>query len=156
MVGEPVFPVNGLALLQCISRRERSGYQSGNFHWNITGINGGLGIHVADSPQRGRINNFANNGTIDDALETEHIKPDIYGKRNPAWDVNTRLRYDSWQFSAEFAATVNPWPTTKTRVNAWRAETAVNIWAWGMPAALSAGRSEGNQGPAGSQYELNR
>ena len=153
------------------------GYQSGNFHWSITGINGGRGIRVADSPQRGRINNFAGNGTfclcdgptrkfeigagylhgtIYDALEPDHIEPDIFGARNPAWDINTRLRYDSWQFSGEFASTVNPWPATKSRVNAWRAETAVNIWAWGLPAALSAGWSEGNQGPAGSQYEFNR
>jgi len=58
--------------------------------------------------------------------------------------------------SGEFASTLNPWPVTEQRVNAWRLETAANLWAWGMPAKASVGWSEGNQGPVGSQFEFNR
>lgn len=153
------------------------GYQSGNFHWNITGINGGRSIRVADSPSKGRINNFASNatfclcdgpnrkfefgagylhGTIYDALEPEHIDPEAFGNRNPAWDINSRIRFNNWQLSGEFVSTVNPWPATEHRVNAWRLESAANVWAWGMPATASVGWSEGNQGPVGSEFEFNR
>jgi len=150
-----------------------------NDGWNVcvTGLNGGRGIRVADSESRGLINNFAANalysftndadrefrvgagylhGTIYDAAVAEHIDPNLFGDLNGAWDVNALLRLGQWSFAGEYVSTLNAWPATGARVQAWRTEAAYQSCIHGRPASYSVGYSEGLQGPSGSEFEFNQ
>ncbi len=153
------------------------GYHGNSLDMTMAAINGGRGIRVADSVERGDLNNFAGNiaytwgslpdhrlrvgsgvlyGTIYDGFTAEHLDLNQFGTRyNTAWDINSRLDWGRWIFSGEYVSTVRPWPVTNTRVSAYRAEGAYQL-ATVRPSRLSVSWGEGVQGPTGSQFEFNR
>lgn len=154
-----------------------AGYAQDGFQASVTALNGSRGIRVADSEEKGHINNFAANmryevplvndgvwaigggylhGTIYDGSVAEHTNPAIFGPRNGAWDANTMLRLGSWQFEGEIVRTINDWPVTNAEVLAWRTEMAYDLQMNDRPFRVSAGWSEGLQGPAGTEFEFNR
>jgi hypothetical protein len=153
------------------------GFSQDGFLANITALNGSRGIRVADSEEKGHINNFAANlryeipladdatlavgggylhGTIYDGTVAEHTNPQIVGPRNGAWDANTSMVLGPWRFEAEVARTINAWPVTGSNVLAWKSETAYDVNLAGRPVRLSGSWSEGLQGPPGTQFEFNR
>lgn len=147
--------------------------------WNITlaGINGGRGIRVADSVERGKINNFALNltysigedtdrqlrigggylhGTIYDGFTAEHIDQNQFGEDyNSAWDVNATLALGRLLIAGEYVSTIDAWPVTGERVSAYRVESAYELETQ-RPSRMSASWSEGIQGEGGSEFEFNR
>lgn len=154
-----------------------AGYHGNSLDMTVAAINGGRGIRVADSVERGDLNNFASNiaytfgqtpdrrlrlgsgvlyGTIYDGFTAEHLDLNQFGPNyNTAWDVNARLDWGRWIFGGEYISTVRPWPVTATRVSAFRAEGAYRLDSV-RPSRLSVSWSEGVQGPPGSQFEFNR
>lgn len=152
------------------------GYASGQWDWSVAALNGGRGIRVADSESIGKLNNLAANmvwtgetsggslrfgagfllGTIYDAARAEHLDPTAFGDYNPAWDVNVQWQRGPWTLAAEYATTVNQWPTTGHAVTAYRTEAAYQLPTFSWPTRLSVSWSEGIQGPAGSEFEFNR
>jgi hypothetical protein len=147
--------------------------------WNLTlmGLNGSRGIRVADSEERGHINNFAANvtyawqpsdlvrvqlgagylhGTIYDGTTAEHINPQITGPRNGAWDVNGHVQLGGWHAAAEYVQTQRDWPVTQHDIIAYRTELAYDFGPAGMPLWLSASWSEGIQGASGVAWEYNQ
>ena len=153
------------------------GYASNGFNGSVTALNGSRGIRVADSAERGQINNFAANaryefpiaddswiafgggylhGTIYDAAIAEHTNPAISGESNGAWDVNVASKVGSWRAEYEFTSTLNPWPATSSRVLAYRTEMAYDTTWMNNPLRVSGSWSEGRQGPGGAQFEFNQ
>ena len=153
------------------------GYAANGFNVTTTAINGGRGIRVADSEQKGSLNNFAANimytwtsypyfewtvgggslhGTIYNADRAEHLEPELFGPDNGAWDVNTHLRWRRLQLAAEYASTFDAWPATEHLVQAYRAEAAYDFGPMECPVRVSASWSEGIQGPADAEYQFNR
>ena len=153
------------------------GYASNGFNVTAMAINGGRGIRVTDSEQKGTLNNFAVNafyikrfnenvewmigggylhGTIYNAEVAEHLDPDLVGPMNAAWDVNTLLRWRRFRFAGEYAATVESWPATDHPVQAYRLEAAYDFGHPVQPVRLSASWSEGIQGDSDTEYEYNR
>lgn len=152
------------------------GYYGNGLHAVVSALNGSRGIRVADSEEKGHLNNFAANisyersngtsgyrfgagylhGTIYDGATAEHLDATIVGPRNDAWDVNATIKYNRWAFAGEFVQTLNDWPVTGERVSAYRLEAAydTNIWKW--PGWITGSWSEGIQGPEGSEFEYNR
>ena len=153
-----------------------AGYSQGGLDLTVTALNGGRGIRVARSAPRGQLSNFAVNGswsgmvdevgiklglgylhgTIYDANVAEHINFAIAGDRNPAWNANAGLSWRQWDFAAEYTTTLNPWPVTDTRVQAYRTEACYRLPNTPRPTRLSLSWSEGLQGPSGSEFEFNR
>jgi len=154
-----------------------AGFYQDGVNFNVTALNGGRGIRVADSESKGRLNNFAANltvarqvsantvvqlgggylhGTIYDGSVAEHLDPTVTGDRNGAWDANAQIRYRNYHLAAEFIRTLQPWPTTGSNVTAYRAEGGMDFFLRGRPATATVSWSEGIQGPSGSQFEFNR
>jgi hypothetical protein len=154
-----------------------AGYAQEGFHANVTALNGSRGIRVADSEEKGHINNFAANsryeiplfdnatfavgggylhGTIYDGSVAEHTNPQVTGPQNGAWDANTSVIVGPWRMEAELVRTLKIWPVSGARVTAWRAETAYDMSYRNRLVRLSGSWSEGLQGPAGSEFEFNR
>jgi hypothetical protein len=154
-----------------------AGFHQDGFTASVTALNGSRGIRVADSEEKGHLNNFAANvrfeaplpidgiwavgggylhGTIYDGSIAEHTNPVISGPRNGAWDANTAIAFGPWHFEAEIAQTLQAWPVTETRVLAWKAESAYDMTWNGKLVRLSGSWSEGIQGPSGSAFEFNR
>ena len=146
--------------------------------WNVTAtaLNGSRGIRVADSEERGHLNNFAANlsyawqptdrvrvqvgggylhATIYDGTTAEHINPQITGPRNGAWDVNGHVRLGGLHLAGEYVQTLEPWPVTAHEVQAYRTELAYDFTPAGAPLWLSASWSEGLQGASGVPWESN-
>ncbi|MBL8817427.1 MAG: LbtU family siderophore porin [Planctomyces sp.] len=154
------------------------GYAQDGLQFSVTALNGSRGIRVADSEEKGHVNNFAANiryelpvgdaailavgggylhGTIYDGSVAEHINPQIFGPRNAAWDVNSSLTAGPWRFEGEIASTLKPWPVTNADVLAWKGEAAYDLTLRNQrPVRFSGSWSEGLQGPAGSEFEFNR
>lgn len=154
-----------------------AGYHGENWDVTLAGINGGRGIRVADSVERGKLNNFAANatyrigldcqhqlrlgggflyGTIYDGETAEHLDVNQFGTfYNSAWDVNARLDWGRWSASGEYVSTVDPWPVTDARVSAYRVEGAYRPGT-ARPSQLSVSWSEGRQGDGGTEFEFNR
>ncbi|MEZ6066175.1 MAG: LbtU family siderophore porin [Planctomycetaceae bacterium] len=153
-----------------------AGFANGG--WNITAmaLNGSRGIRVADSKERGHLNNFAANasyawqpadairvqvgagylyGTIYDGTTAEHINPQIFGPRNGAWDVNGHVQLGGWHFAGEYVETENVWPVVDHKVSAMKAEVAYDFESLGAPLWLSASWSEGIQGASGDAWRSN-
>lgn len=148
--------------------------------WDITAaaINGGRGIRLNDSPEKGKLNNLAANltwhrgnspthrvqlgagfllGTIYDGLVAEHLDANQFGTDyNSAWDVNAQVDFGKWTFSGEFVSTTSPWPVTGSLVSAFRTEGAYWLSRGNCPQYLSVSWSAGDQGPDGSEFEFNR
>ncbi|MEZ6091905.1 MAG: hypothetical protein R3C05_28645 [Pirellulaceae bacterium] len=153
------------------------GYHSD--HWNVTvaAINGGRGIRVNDSTERGKLNNFAANatwrvefdsqqrlrigggfllGTIYDGLAAEHLDANQFGT-----DYNSAVslfgRYDFYQttFSGEVVSTTRDWPVTDAPVRAYRTEAAYWFDRSPFGSFVSVSWSSGTQGPSGSEFEFN-
>ena len=149
------------------------GYAANGFEWNISALNGGRGIRVVDSKDKGDINNFAANysygrrsgdfewrigggylhGTIYNAGVAEHLDPNLFGPNNGAWDANFYARWKKIHVAGEYVTTLGPWPVVGEHVTAYRAEAAYDLTdrSW-----ISASWSEGTQGPSGSQFEYNQ
>ncbi len=148
--------------------------------WDLTAaaINGGRGIRLNDSPERGKLNNLATNatwhcgdsptrsvqvgagfllGTIYDGLVAEHLDANQFGSDyNSAWDVNARIDMGRVSLAGEFVSTTSPWPVTGALVSAYRTEAAYWIDRGLYPEYFSVSWSAGNQGPEGSEFEFNR
>ena len=151
------------------------GYVNGGFHAVLTGLAGGRGIRVSDSPDDGHVNNFAVNthyagvagpfeylvgagylhGTIYDADVPEHIRNDLFGPLNGAGDLNGTLRAGRWTFAGEYVKTLADWPVTNFPVSAWKAEGAYDLSLLGAPLRLSVSWSEGKQAPSGLEFDRN-
>ena len=153
------------------------GYHGNSLDMTVAAINGGRGIRVADSVERGDLNNFAGNiaytfgqspdhrlrlgsgvlyGTIYDGFTAEHLDLNQFGTNyNTAWDLNSRLDWGRWIIGGEYVSTVRPWPVTATRVSAYRAEGAYRLDSV-RPSRVSVSWSEGLQGPPESLFEFNR
>ncbi|MCA9031752.1 MAG: hypothetical protein KDA66_13145, partial [Planctomycetaceae bacterium] len=95
-------------------------------------------------------------GTSYNAAVAEHTSPAITGPQNGAWDVNGRIRMGNVYLSGEYASTLKPWPATSHRVQAYRAELALDMPIGGVPAWWAASWSEGIQGPSGTEYRSNQ
>jgi len=153
------------------------GYADGGFNISATALNGSRGIRVADSNEKGHINNFAVNtrydvpfgdesgfaigagylhGSIYDGPTAEHLDPGITGSLNGLWDVNASFYWGSWQFEGEVVQTNKEWPTTAYKVTAYRLETAVDILWLGKNMRMSGSWSEGIQGPDSTEYKFNQ
>jgi hypothetical protein len=154
------------------------GYHDDSWDLTLAAINGGRGIRVNDSTERGKLNNFAANllwhrgnsptqhvqagggfllGTIYDGLTAEHLDQNQFGSEyNSAWNVNGRVDLGRWTMAGEFVSTTGPWPVTGSLVSAYRTEAAYWIDRGDRPSYCSASWSDGKQGPAGSEFEFNR
>ncbi len=154
-----------------------AGYSADGLELTATALNGSRGIRVSDSPTKGRLNNFALNGsystmfgsdseitfgggylhgTIYDAAVAEHTNPAATGPHNPAWDVNARLRLNRFYATGEYVETIKDWPATGVQVRAYKAELGYDLPDFYYPTFLSASWSEGFQGPPGSTFYSNR
>ncbi|MEZ5943493.1 MAG: hypothetical protein R3C18_19025 [Planctomycetaceae bacterium] len=153
------------------------GYSADGLNMTVTALNGSRGIRVVDSPNKGHIDNVAANGsyefnlpngteiifgggylagTIYNAAVAEHTNPAVTGPQNGAWDVNGRVRMGNVYLSGEYAATLKPWPATSHRVQAYRAELALDIPIGGVPAWWAVSWSEGIQGASGTEFRSNQ
>ncbi|MEM7811072.1 MAG: hypothetical protein AAF532_06310 [Planctomycetota bacterium] len=153
------------------------GYVDEHFHFVLTGLDGGRGIRVSDSPEIGRMNNFAVNavgdfpladdlflrlgggylhGTIYDAGEAEHIDTTLFGPRNPAWDFNGLVRWGDFTVAGEYVQTVEDWPVVGHEVVAWRAEAAYDFVLSDCPSRVYVSFSEGVQGVEDTEWRFNR
>ena len=153
------------------------GYNANGIDLVLSGINGGRGIRVADSEEIGHLNNFAANlrwnyevtenfeftigggylhGTIYDANVAEHLDPTQFGQKNPAWDVNARVRVGNTHLAGEYVQTSDVWPVTNHEVIAYRAEVAHEFCWRECPSWISGSWSEGIQGDEGTEFEFNR
>ncbi len=148
--------------------------------WDLTAaaINGGRGIRLNDSPERGKLNNLAANatwhagdspthsvqlgvgfllGTIYDGMAAEHLDANQFGSDyNSAWNVNGRIDRGRFSLAGEFVSTTDPWPVTGALVSAYRTEAAYWIDRGTSPQYVSVSWSAGEQGPDGSEFEFNR
>ena len=153
------------------------GYAVDGFNLSVAALNGSRGIRVADSDERGHLNNVAINalfdwplgtnaglslgggflrGTIYDGQTAEHLDASVTGEFNSIWDVNAAFHWGPWVVEAEYVETFEPWPVTNHRVTAYRLETAWDLFFNDQLMRLSGSWSEGIQGPAGSEFEFNR
>ena len=142
------------------------GYEQEGLNVTLAAINGGRGIRVADSEDKGDLNNFAANGrytieysedavlqfgagflygTIYDATVAEHLDPTAFGDHNSAWDVNAQLQLGDWTFAGEFVTTVDDWPATGHPVVGYRTEAAYSSQIGSIPTRYSVSWSEGRQ-----------
>lgn len=154
-----------------------AGYAGEAVELTLMGVNGGRQIRLADSEEKGKLNNLAANtlftiiedegllfrcgggyllGTIYDGTFPEHLDPDQFGEFNSAWDVNALLRLGPMIFAAEYVTTVNDWPATGHAVTAYRAEGGIDLACFSFPSRLSVSWSEGIQGDRGTEFEFNR
>lgn len=153
------------------------GVSVNGFDLSVMVLNGSRGIRVADSSEKGHLNNFAVNarqtvplgadselilgagylyGSIYDSLTAEHTDPTITGERNGVWDAHAKLRLGIWQLRAELVQTEQQWPVTGREVTAYAVETAVDLPTANFPIRMSGSFSEGIQGDAGTEFEFNR
>lgn len=153
------------------------GYEDGTSNVTLSAINGGRGIRVADSNEKGDLNNFAANarcrlqyseecllqlgagflyGTIYDSSTAEHLDPNVFGTCNPAWDVNSLLQIGNLTLAGELASTLYDWPVTDHPIIAYRTEAAYSSFISDIPTRYSVSWSEGRQGRSGTQFEFNR
>jgi len=153
------------------------GYAGERLQLALQGVNGGRGIRVADSEEKGKINNLAANAlytvdlaadariqlgggfllsTIYDSSVAEHIDPSISGDRNSAWDVNALAKLGRFTFAGEYVATVDDWPVVGHPVRAYRAEAAYDVTLGERPGRFSVSWSEGIQGDRGTEFEFNQ
>ena len=153
------------------------GYEDGASNVTLSAINGGRGIRVADSKEKGDLNNFAANaryrlqyseecllqlgagflyGTIYDTSVAEHLDPNAFGEYNSAWDVNSLLQLGNLTLAGEFVSTLNDWPATGHPVVAYRTEAAYSSFISEIPTRYSVSWSEGRQGRSETQFEFNR
>lgn len=153
------------------------GAVAGGLNVSITALNGSRGIRVADSDEKGHLNNVAVNalfdapigdnagfaigcgylrGSIYDGQTAEHLDASVTGEFNSLWDANAAFRWGPWQVQGEYIETYEPWPVTNHKVSAYRLETAVDLTWNEKPLRLSGSFSEGIQGPPGSEFEFNR
>lgn len=150
---------------------------AGGLNVSVTALNGSRGIRVADSDEKGHLNNVAINalydapigddagvalgfgylrGSIYDGQTAEHLDASVTGEFNSLWDANIAFRWGPWQFQGEYIETFDPWPVTSHKVSAYRLETAVDLTCNDKPLRASGSFSEGIQGPPGSEFEFNR
>jgi len=154
----------------------------GGYHddsWDITlaGINGGRGIRVNDSTERGKLNNVAANvtykrgdaidrrfrigggfllGTIYDGMTAEHLDANQFGTQyNSAWSVNTRWDIDRVSLASEYVTTTERWPVTNSIVSAFHAEAAYWFDRGPRGSQLSVSWGSGEQGASGTEFEFN-
>lgn len=153
-----------------------AGYSANGLELTATALNGSRGIRVADSPTKGRLNNFAANGsytaqfaadseitvgagylhgTIYDASVAEHTNPAATGPLNAAWDVNTRLRLSRFYATGEYVQTAHDWPVVAAPVRAYKAEIGYDLPDLYYPTFLSASWSQGIQGDRGTPFYSN-
>lgn len=154
------------------------GYHSDRWDLTAAAINGGRGIRLSDSTERGKLNNVAANaswhrgsspaghlqlgagfilGTIYDGFVAEHLDKNQFGEDyNSAWNVNGRLDLGRMTLAGEFVSTTSPWPVTGSLVSAFRAEAAYWVNRGPCPAYWSVSWSAGDQGPDDSEFEFNR
>ena len=153
------------------------GYADGGFNISATALNGSRGIRVADSEEKGHLNNFAVNarydvplgddfgfavgagylhGSIYDGPTAEHLDATVTGPRNGLWDLNASCYWGSWQLQGEVVQTEKQWPATSYKVTAYRVETAVDILWLGRNMRMSGSWSEGIQGPNFTEFEFNQ
>lgn len=154
------------------------GYHDQQWDLAVAAINGGRGIRLNDSPERGKLNNLAANvnwhrgesptqriqfgsgfllGTIYDGLVAEHLDANQFGSDyNGAWDINSRIDIGSISIAGELVSTTSSWPVTGSLVSAYRTEAAYWIDRGPCPQFISASWSAGDQGPDGSEFEFNR
>lgn len=149
-------------------------------HWDLTAaaINGGRGIRLADSPERGKLNNLATNatwhsdfgagkslqlgggfllGTIYDGFTAEHLDANQFGgDYNSAWNLNGRVDWNAFTLAGEWVSTTRSWPVTSEPVSAYRTELAYWTDRVACPSFWSVSWSSGSQGPDGSEFEFNR
>ncbi len=154
-----------------------AGYHDDAWDFTIAGINGGRGIRVADSTERGKLNNLAVNmtyhvgdspdlrwqvgggyllGTIYDGFTAEHLDANQFGTDyNSVWTVDTQFDIDRITLAGEFVTTTRNWPVTASRVAAYRTEAAYWFDRGPRGSQVSASWSSGEQGPSGSEFEFN-
>ena len=153
------------------------GYAGERLHIAAQAVNGSRGIRVADSKEKGKLDNLATNiiytlpfsddvqlqlgggfllGTIYDGAVAEHIDATVVGDRNSAYDLNALLQIGAFTFAGEFVSTVDDWPVTDHEVRAYRTEGAYDTTCLGVPSRFSVSWSEGIQGNRGTEFEFNR
>ena len=153
------------------------GYHDGPWDLTLAAINGGRGIRLNDSPERGKLNNVAANaswtrsnrnrnlqlgtgfllGTIYDGFVAEHLDANQFGTDyNSAWNVHGRLDWGRVSLAAEFVSTTSSWPVVGSLVSAYRTEAAYWTNRGRQPSYWSVSWSAGEQGPDGSEFEFNR
>lgn len=154
------------------------GYHDNNWDLTLAAINGGRGIRLNDSPERGKLNNLAANatwhygngcdqnlqlgtgfllGTIYDGFVAEHLDQNQFGTDyNGAWTVNGRLDYGSVTLAGEYTSTTSSWPVIGSLVSAYRAEAAYWTNRGSRASFWNISWSAGDQGADGTEFEFNR
>ncbi|MCA9135310.1 MAG: hypothetical protein KDB00_01090 [Planctomycetales bacterium] len=154
------------------------GYHDHQWDMTVAAINGGRGIRLNDSPERGKLNNLAANvlwhrgespsqriqlgsgfllGTIYDGFVAEHLDANQFGENyNSAWDVNGRIDVGKISIAGEVVSTTDSWPVTDSPVSAYRTEAAYWVRRGPRKEFFSVSWSAGDQGPNGSEFEFNR
>lgn len=153
------------------------GYYDRGLYFEGTLLNGGRGIRVSDTNEKGRLDNWALNATYEfqfcnlcmkvgggylystiyDGTVPEHTGPVEIGPRNGIWDVNIEFRYCQWRSYFEFASTERVWPSSdhKVRTLAGGISYCFRDCCWNNLTVLSLDYSEGVQGFKGDEWRRN-
>lgn len=153
------------------------GYSCNGLSVEASALNGGRGIRVADTNEKGKIDNWAVNSSYDFCLQgwqvavgagylnstiydgdpPEHTGPISIGARNGAWNVNLHACYCGAETYVEYTSTERPWNSTNHLVQVLSFGVSYD---WCVPCldtvvALSAEHGGGIHGPSGSEFEEN-
>lgn len=153
------------------------GYYSNGLHIEASALNGGRGIRVVDTNEKGKIDNWALNtkyefcfsnwelafgagylySTIYDGNPPEHTGPVSVGGCNGVWTINAFASYNCFSGYIEVASTERSWEATGHTVQTFSAGLAYQmIEGWTCrPVTFSVEYGEGIQGPSGTEYHKN-
>lgn len=154
------------------------GYYKNGLYAEATLLDGGRGIRVSDTNEKGKLDNWAINAsyeycfchlwsltvgagylysTIYDGPIPEHEGPISIGPRNDIYDVNLRVKYPlGWSY-IEYASTMHRWLSTNHVVSTVSFGSALclqDCWLY-KPLIASVEYGQGVQGPQGSEYRKN-
>ena len=151
------------------------GYFANGFHIETTLINGGRGIRVVDTNEKGKLDNWAINGsyecssekysfrigggflysTMYDGSTAEHTGPVSIGPRNGAWNVNIQVKAHHTRAYFEVTSTEKTWPITMHKVQTFASGISYEVQTFEHPLIVSIEYSEGIQGEESSEFRRN-
>ncbi len=153
------------------------GYYDHGFYFEGTLLNGGRGIRVVDTNEKGRLDNWALNtsyefsfssfcfkigggylySTIYDGSTPEHTGPVSSGPRNAIWNGNLEIRCNEWISYFEYTSTDKVWPSTDhvVRTLSFGSSYCLCDSYCGFPTTISFEYGEGVQGECGDEFQKN-
>lgn len=153
------------------------GYQDHGLRIEGTILNGGRGVRVADTNEKGRLDNWALNAlyeycggdwqvaggvgylysTMYDGDPPEHEGPISKGPRNGAWNINLHGCWNGLEAYFEMTSTERSWKSTKHLVRTFSGGIVCELlepWL-DKPIRFSLEHGEGIQGSSGEEYRKN-